>query len=193
MAETMDEDRLLRRLKRRDEAAFALLVEHYQRPVFALVYRMLGDRAEAEDLAQEVFVTVFKSIDGFRGDAKLSTWIFRIATNHCRNRFKYLKRRHHGRQKDIADTQETQMVRSFSDPVPGPHAALEGRQMESLVREALEALEDDHRVVIVLRDLEHRPYHEIAELLGVAEGTVKSRLFRARAALQAFLQSRTAP
>jgi RNA polymerase sigma-70 factor (ECF subfamily) len=193
MAETLDEDRLIRRLKRRDEAAFALLVEHYQRPVFALVFRMLGDRAEAEDLAQEVFVTVFKSIDGFRGDSKLSTWIFRIATNHCRNRFKYLKRRHHGRQKDIADAQESRIIRPMSDAMPGPHAALEGRQMETIVREGLAALEDDHRVVIILRDLEQRPYHEIAELLGVAEGTVKSRLFRARAALQAFMQSRTAP
>lgn len=190
MAQTIDEARLIRRLQRRDEAAFALLVETYQRQVFALVFRMLGDRAEAEDLAQEVFVTVFKSIDRFRGEAKLSTWIYRIATNHCRNRFKYLRRRHHGRTKDIDDTQQSQIARPMTDPMPRPDEAAEGRQMERIVKRALSELEDDHREVIVLRDLQQRPYSEIAELLGVAEGTVKSRLFRARTALQARIDAR---
>ena len=82
------EDKLIERLQRRDEAAFNELVRLYQAKVFHLVFRMLGDRAEAEDLAQEVFITVFKSIDGFRGDSKLSTWLYRVATNHCKNRLK---------------------------------------------------------------------------------------------------------
>ena len=78
------EQKLVARLKRRDEAAFNELIKLYQARIFRLVFRMLGDRAEAEDVAQEVFITVFKSIDGFRGDSKLSTWLYRVATNHCK-------------------------------------------------------------------------------------------------------------
>ncbi|MFT4705524.1 MAG: RNA polymerase sigma-70 factor (ECF subfamily) [Bradymonadia bacterium] len=193
MLDPSDEARLVSRLKRRDERAFAVLVEKHQRQVFAIVFRMLGDRAEAEDVAQEVFVTVFKAIDRFRGDSKLSTWIYRIATNHCRNRIKYLGRRHHGRTKDIDDTQESTFLSALSDPAPRPDAAFEGKRMEVAVQEALAAIEPDHREVIVLRDLEQLPYQEIAEILAVAEGTVKSRLFRARAALQAEIQARTGP
>src|SRR5689334_11877090 len=84
----------LSRLRERDEEAFNQVVSDYQNKVFGLIYRMMGNREEAEDLAQEVFVTVFKSIDQFRGDSKLSTWIYRIAANHCKNRIKYLSRRH---------------------------------------------------------------------------------------------------
>src|SRR5262249_1213577 len=85
---------LLRRLRERDERAFKEMVEAYQDRIFNLLFRMIGKREEAEDLAQEVFVTVFKSIDQFRGDSKLSTWLYRVAVNHCKNRIKYLARRH---------------------------------------------------------------------------------------------------
>src|SRR5687768_10374102 len=107
-----DEDKLVERLKRRDEAAFNELVRLYQVKIFRLVFRMLGDRAEAEDLAQEVFVTVFKSIDGFRGDSKLSTWLYRVATNHCKNRIKYLGRRARGAKKELDDAADREMVES---------------------------------------------------------------------------------
>src|SRR5947209_10545497 len=84
---------LLRRLRQRDEKAFQEMVQTYQHKVFSLVFRMLGNREEAEDVAQEVFVTVFKAIDTFRGDSKFSTWLYRIAANQCKNRIKYLGRR----------------------------------------------------------------------------------------------------
>src|SRR3954469_23679553 len=84
---------LLRRLQQRDERAFEEVVRLYQHKVFNLVFRMLGNREEAEDVAQEVFVTVFKAIDTFRGDSKFSTWLYRIAANQCKNRIKYLGRR----------------------------------------------------------------------------------------------------
>ncbi len=190
MSAEIDETRLVRRLRRRDEAAFAELVGAYQNRVFSLVYRMLGDRAEAEDLAQEVFVTVFKSIDRFRGDAKLSTWIYRIATNHSKNRIKYLSRRHHKRTRDIDDTREIEFSGPYAKQAPRPDQVFEGRQLETTIQHALAALEDDHRVVIILRDIDHLSYSEIAEILGVAEGTVKSRLFRGRAALKAFIEQR---
>ena len=88
-----EEQELVERLKRHDEAAFNRFVLQYQERVFRLVLRMIGDRAEAEDLAQEVFISIFKAIEGFRGDSQLSTWVYRVAANHCRNRIKYLARR----------------------------------------------------------------------------------------------------
>lgn len=185
-----DEAKLVRRLKRRDEAAFSQLVERHQRQVFAIIHRMLGDRAEAEDLAQEVFVTVFKSIDRFRGDAKLSTWIYRIATNHARNRIKYLRRRHHGRTKELEDTQESSFLDRAGGSYHRPDSQAEGHELEAIVKSALGEIEAGHREVIVLRDLEQLSYAEIAQILDVAEGTVKSRLFRARASLHQRIQAR---
>src|SRR5262249_41616352 len=95
------EEQLIERLKRRDELPFNELVRLYETRVFRLVLRMLGDRAEAEDVAQEVLITVFKSIDGFRGDSKLSTWLYRVVTNHCKNRIKYLECRARGKKKEF--------------------------------------------------------------------------------------------
>src|SRR6266545_8414656 len=91
---SLGDGRLVRRLKDREERAFREMVEEYGDRVFGLTYRMLGNREEAEDLAQEVFITIFKSIDSFRGDSKFSTWLYRITANHCKNRIKYLARRH---------------------------------------------------------------------------------------------------
>lgn len=190
MTHDFDEQQLVLRLRQRDEAAFTLMVRHYQGRVFGLVFRMLNDRAEAEDLAQEVFVTVFKAIDSFRGDSAFSTWLYRIATNHCRNRIKYLARRHHQRQADIADTNESEFDGRMHETIPGPDRQLEGEQLAHIIQVAMQELDEDHREVLVLRDVEQLSYEEIAQILEVAEGTVKSRLFRARAALRTRITSR---
>jgi RNA polymerase sigma-70 factor, ECF subfamily len=180
-----DQHKLVERLKRRDEAAFTELVRTYQDRVFGLTYRMLGDRAEAEDLAQEVFVTVFKSIDAFRGEAQLGTWIYRVAANHCKNRLKYHARRARSAQREYMDGDHGgDATAGPSARIAGPEAAAVGREAERLVREALASLPDDHRELIVLRDLENLSYEEIRGLTGLVEGTIKSRLHRARLALQ---------
>lgn len=180
-----DEGKLIARLQRRDEAAFTELVREFQDRVFGLTLRMLGDRAEAEDVAQEVFITVFKSIDGFRGDARLGTWLYRIAANHCKNRLKYLGRRARSRQREFTEgVHDAEPGRRPLGAFAGPEALAEGRQMERLVHHALEDLPDDQRALVILRDIENLPYDEIREISGLAEGTVKSRLHRARLALQ---------
>ena len=186
----IDETTLVARLRQRDERAFTWMVRRYQDRVFGLVFRMLGDRQEAEDLAQEVFVTVFKAIDSFRGESLFTTWLYRIATNHCRNRLKYLARRHHQRQLDIADTAEHDLDGRLSQPVARPDKQLEGYELERVIQTAMTQLDEDHREVLVLRDVEQLSYEEIAQILDVAEGTVKSRLFRARAALRARIVAR---
>ena len=183
----LHEIRLVRRLKRRDERAFADLLRLYQHKVYNLVYRMLGDSAEAEDVSQEVFVTVFRSIDTFRGDSKLSTWIYRIAVNHCKNRLKYLARRSYKETESYEDGEQGAGIPAtpgLQAEMDGPDVILEGLQLERLVQEAIATLDEEHRLLIVLRDVQELSYQEIVQITGLQEGTVKSRLHRARMAIK---------
>jgi RNA polymerase sigma-70 factor (ECF subfamily) len=186
-----EEQELLARLRLRDEAAFNAFVLRYQDRVFRVVLRMLGDRAEAEDLAQEVFISIFKAIDNFRGDSLLSTWVYRVAANHCRNRLKYLSRR----RRQLTDDFDEESAASSEgaggpDRQGTPDRLLEARQTEQLLEEGLSKLDDDQRELVVLREVEHLSYEEIMEITGLPEGTVKSRLHRARSALREHLERR---
>lgn len=182
-----DESRFIERLRRHDEAAFDELVKRHGPRVFALVQRMIGDRAEAEDLTQEVFVSVFKAIGEFRGDAKLSTWIHRVAINHCHNRRKYLGRRARpGKEAwddGTHDPDGSSVHAPLTTSVARPDQQAEGNETERLVQRALLALTEDHRQLVVLRDVEGLAYDEIGRITGLPEGTVKSKLHRARAEL----------
>ena len=178
---------LLRRLRNRDERAFRELIEAHRDRVYNICYRMLGNRHESEDVAQEVFITVFKQIDTFREEAKFSTWLYRVAVNHCKNRIKYLARRF-DKARDELDEQGTNGT-PIGAPVPNaPDRALEGAQMEKLMQDAIAALEEDQRIVVVLRDVEDLSIEEICEITGLPDGTVKSRLHRARLVLRKKLQ-----
>ena len=189
------EEELVARLKRRDERAFNELVRLYEARIFRLVLRMLADRAEAEDVAQEVFVTVFKKIDDFRGDSKLSTWLYRVATNHCKNRLKYLERRARGKKKELDEIAEHDTLESASmsssAQVARPDQQAEANQIETIVRAAIMELDEDQRVLVILRDVENMSYEEIQAETGLPEGTVKSRLHRARLALAKAVQRAT--
>lgn len=186
-----NERKLVRKLRARDEDAFTELVRNYQHKVFNVVVRIVGDRAEAEEVSQEVFVTVFKHIDGFRGDAKFSTWLYRIATNHARNRVKYLARRSQRAHQPLEDTSDGAINDgAVGERVAGPHDAVVGKELEEIIRDGLAFLNEMHRTILVLRDIEHLSYAEIAEVVELPEGTVKSRLFRARASLKEYVESR---
>jgi RNA polymerase sigma-70 factor, ECF subfamily len=191
-SEEHEEAQFVARLVARDEGAFNELVITYQRRVFALVFRMLGRRDEAEDLAQEVFVQVFKAIDQFRGDSKLSTWIYRIAVNLCKNRTKYLSRRHANDQDDVdamADRLPFSAAKGVSvGGISRPDELVEGMQLEVVVKRAIAQIEPEFREVLILRDVEDMSYEEIAEVTGLADGTVKSRIHRARAQLRAIVE-----
>jgi RNA polymerase sigma-70 factor (ECF subfamily) len=191
-SEEHEEAQFVARLVARDEGAFNELVITYQRRVFALVFRMLGRREEAEDLAQEVFVQVFKAIDQFRGDSKLSTWIYRIAVNLCKNRTKYLSRRHANDQDDVdamADRLPFSAAKGVSvGGISRPDELVEGMQLEVVVKRAIAQIEPEFREVLILRDVEDMSYEEIAEVTGLADGTVKSRIHRARAQLRTLVE-----
>jgi RNA polymerase sigma-70 factor (ECF subfamily) len=182
-----DEARLIERLVAHDERAFYSLVRAYERRVFALVLRMVGDRAEAEDLAQEVFVQVFRSVALFRGDSKLSTWIFRIAVNLCKNRNKYLRIHRADAQQPLEGDEGSALVQngaSTTGQVARPDEMMAGRQVEQIVQRAILELEPSFRECLLLRDVEDMSYEEIASVTGLPEGTVKSRIHRARAQLR---------
>ena len=191
-ADDQIERKFIERLARRDERAFNELVELYQARVFRLVLRMLGRRDEAEDMAQEVFVQIFKAVGTFRGESKLSTWVYRVSVNLCKNRMKYLARRHTDGEDELepvaerAPLDEAKGV-TFGD-VARPDRMVEGYQMERVVQRCIAELDPDFREVLVLRDLEDLSYEEISEVTGLPEGTVKSRLHRARSMLKASVE-----
>ncbi len=189
--EQLQERRLVRRLKRGDDQAFAAIVRLYQQRVFNLVFRMIGNREEAEDVAQDVFVTVFQSASGFRGDSKFSTWLYRVTVNHCKNRLKYLGRRGRHRGRPLDEIAEHELARDTGGAQPTYHAHIPrpddlavGRQLERMVQREIARLEEDHRVLIVLRDIQGLSYQEIQDVTGLNIGTIKSRLHRARLALK---------
>jgi len=183
------EQRFIERLLARDERAFNELVQAYEQRVFRLLLRMLGRRDEAEDMAQEVFVQVFKAIGTFRGDSRLGTWIYRIAVNLCKNRMKYLARRHTSEQDELEPAAERLPLHEAKGVTFGettrPDQLVEGFQLERVVQDCIAELDADFREVLVLRDVEDLSYEELCEVTGLPEGTVKSRLHRARGMLKA--------
>ncbi len=186
---------LIGRLKERDPSAFDEIVRRYGDKVFSLTYRMLGNRQEAEDVAQEVFITVFKTVDGFRGEAKFSTWLLRIAANQSKNRIKYLARRPTDGG-EIDDAPQPGAPGATPGPVAhgqieGPDKLLEAVEMERLMQTAIAALDEEHRLLVILRDVEEMSYQEIGEITALPEGTIKSRLHRARMAIKEHLDKHT--
>jgi RNA polymerase sigma-70 factor, ECF subfamily len=181
-----DERLLIGRLRRRDPGAFEQLVKAHQDRVYDFCVRMVADREEAFDLTQEIFVSIHQHLEQFRHDAKISTWIFRISRNHCLNRIKYLKRRGRGRSEEYGESSE-QAINESVGPVQTPDQSLEASRARALVHRAIARLDEDQRVLVVLRDIEGLAYEEIVEITELAEGTVKSRLHRAREKLAQIL------
>jgi RNA polymerase sigma-70 factor, ECF subfamily len=175
-----DDTDLLARLRSGEPRAFEDLVRTYQHRVFGVALRMLGSRAEAEDVAQEVFLRVHRAIGDFRGEAKLSTWLYGIASNLCLNRLASADRRR-VRHDDEA------LLQAATD-APDATAVVERGELENALRDAIASLPDERRIVVVLRDLEGLSYEEIAEALGLEPGTVRSRLHRARMDLKSKME-----
>jgi RNA polymerase sigma-70 factor (ECF subfamily) len=178
---------LIQRCGAREEAACSELVDEHQRMVFQLALNLLGDRDEALDLSQEVFLRVFRTIHRFRGHSSLRTWIYRIAVNQARNRHRFWRRRHRADQVSL-DAHVALHGDFPSNGELGPDRVLAQKELASQLQRALDHLPFDQRTVIVLREVDGLSYEEIAFSLGVAIGTVKSRLTRARQALRVELR-----
>ena len=188
-----EETALIERACHGELAAFDQLVLLHQQEVFAVAVRMLGSRDEAQDIAQETFVRAYRAIGAFRQEAKLSTWLVSIAMNLCRNR-----RRWWARQRRVVtvsldepvELEEGVVTHDVADPAPLPSALAERRERERYVMAALKLLDEADRTVIVLRDLQGYSYEEIAGMLGIPLGTVKSKINRARWQLRALLNGK---
>jgi len=175
-----------------EQTACTELVAEHQRMVVQLAMNLLGERDEALDLSQEVFLRVFRTIHRFRGQSSLRTWIYRIAVNQARNRHRFWRRRHRADQVSL-----DQHIAAHGDFVSAgeatPDRLLAQKELGERLQTALDHLPFDQRTAIVLREIDGLSYEEIAFSLGVAVGTVKSRLTRARQALRLELrEARTA-
>lgn len=173
---------LVRRVKRGDQAAFGLLVSRYQDRVYSQCLRWMGDPRIAEEVAQDVFLAVYRAIPRFRGEARFSTWIFRITVNHCKNRRLYRKRRHTDRHEPLEGTprEDEGPSRQIPDEGPGTDRGTQQSEAGQILHVALASLEESQRTIILLRDIQDLSYDEIAQILDLPKGTVKSRLHRAR-------------
>ncbi|MDQ3212294.1 MAG: sigma-70 family RNA polymerase sigma factor [Acidobacteriota bacterium] len=179
---------LIQRCAARDEDACAELVTEHQRMVYQLSLNLLGDHNEALDLSQEVFLRVFRMLPAFRGQSTLRTWIYRIVVNQARNRQRFWRRRHRAQQVSLDEH-----IRDHGElPAPenggAPDRMLRQKQLAESIRTALDQLPFDQKTALVLREIDGLSYEEIGFSLGVAVGTVKSRLARAREALRAQLR-----
>ena len=175
----LDERLLVESLRRGEPEAFERLVLAYQHRVFSIALRMLADRGEAEEVAQEVFLRVHQSVRDFRGEARLSTWLYAITSRLCLNRLKSPSR--------ARRVGEAALMR-MADAHPNPGATLEALEVEAALHRAIGELDDEQRIVVVLRDLHGLAYEEIAAALDLPLGTVRSRLHRARMELKARLE-----
>jgi RNA polymerase sigma-70 factor (ECF subfamily) len=189
-----EDEQLAAGLRAGSESAYERLIERFQQPVYGLAWRLLNDAGDASDVVQEVFLKVFRSIGRFRGQSSLRTWIYRIAINESHNRRRWLFRHRHkevGLEEDSDDSRNRERV--LPDDGPSPFDQALHRERHELVEEALAAINPSFREAVILRDIEDFRYDEIAEILQISIGTVKSRILRGREALRVELAGRLNP
>ena len=186
------EDQFLERLRRGEAAAYERLVAEQSGDVYALLFRLTNDPEEARDLTQETFLRAFQSINRFRGDSTLKTWIYRIAINQARNRWRWWRRRRRDATVSL-DATDDQRETPLAATLPNAHSLNPeqetlAREREGQLRDALLGLRQSYREAVVLRDVEGFSYEEIAAALQISIGTVKSRISRGRLELRKKLE-----
>ncbi len=188
------EQRLVAALQEGEESAYETLIVLYQQPVYNLVFRLMNEPSDTADVVQEVFLKVFRNIHSFRSNSSLKTWMYRIAVNEAHNHRRWFSR--HQRQ-EVALSSSDDMTKSYeeklTDPGRSPYDLASGGEIRALVEEALAQLSPKFRTAVVLRDIEDLGYEEIATILDISLGTVKSRILRGREALRKLLEARLEP
>ena len=170
---------LVRRVLEGDREAYELLVLKYQERIFRLIQRLLGRREEVEDLAQEVFLRAYRSLGSFKGESSFYTWLYKIALNTCRNYYRSIGRRPEG---SVVDGES--IIESMEASNPSPEREAMRLELWEAVKGSLDELPPEQREAVVLCDLEGLSYEEMATVIGIPVGTVRSRVFRGRRALQ---------
>jgi RNA polymerase sigma-70 factor (ECF subfamily) len=189
-ARSQEEAAIVAELKAGSETAYAWLIGEFQQPVYGLVYRIVNDPADAADTTQDVFLKVFRGMKSFHGGSSLKTWIYRIALHEAANRRRWWFR-HKAKETSIEPTEsdgpspgENAMQVALTDRADSPFDNVAHREVQKRVEEELRKVPEPYRTTLILRDLEEMSYEEIAEVLEISLGTVKSRLTRGREALR---------
>lgn len=184
----MNEEELVKRARDGDSAAFETLMHDYFKRIYNIAFRIAGNADDAADMTQETMIKLLRNIKSFKGESKFSTWVYRVATNTCLDELKKLRKNNARSLSDSFDTGEGEIPYDVEDTAPTPEQSAEKHELRDMVAKAVLRLSGDHRAAIVLRDIRGFSYTEIAEILGCSEGTVKSRISRARAQLKQVLE-----
>lgn len=179
-----DEADIIQRARQGDERALDALVQRYWKAVYNLAYRLCGNPDDASDIVQETFLRVYHALPNFRGDANFSTWLYRIVTNVFLDERKKQRVRAHSSLEELVDLEDSSVARQIQDPTPGPEIITLHTERAEIIQKAVLALPANQRLMIGLYHFQNRSYEEIAEILQLPIGTVKSRLNRARLALK---------
>jgi RNA polymerase sigma-70 factor (ECF subfamily) len=184
----LSDEEVMVRCAQGSEAAFEVLVERYQSRVINLITRFIGDHDRARDIAQEVFIRVYRNRERYRKSGKFSTWIFTIAANLAKNEIRRKVR--HRRVVSLDEEREFGTLGdTLPDQGPGPRQTLERRELERMILKAIEELPERYRMAVVLRAIEGLSYDEVSNVLGIPGGTVRSRINRARLMVKEKLES----
>ena len=177
---------LIRQVQHGDTDAFELLVAAYEKTVYNVALQMTGNREDAQDLTQEAFFKAYNSLSSFRGESKFSSWLYRIVSNLCLD-FKRRQSRRPSSSLTVEDDEGETLQLDIADESQSPEVLLERKLTRDAVRRGLAELPDEQRQILLLREIQGLSYDEIADAMGLEPGTVKSRIFRARKKLCAFL------
>ncbi|ARN75351.1 RNA polymerase sigma factor RpoE [Oceanicoccus sagamiensis] len=189
MATSQQSDQqLVERVQKGDNRAFDLLVLKYQHKIFGLISRYIRDHDEIKDVAQEAFIKAFRALPKFRGDSAFYTWLYRIAINTAKNYLVARNRRPPATDVDVEDAEYYESASSLRD-IENPENALYGEELKAVVEKAMKALPEDLRAAVTLREFEGLSYEDIADVMECPVGTVRSRIFRAREAIDKQVQS----
>ena len=182
-----EERQLIARCKDGDIEAYEQLIQGYQKKVYNIALKMLGNAEDASDAAQEALIKVYKSIAGFKEESSLSTWIYRIATNVCLDELRKKKKSNVVSIHTNLQTEDGELSVQIEDHRPQPDQVYENLELRQEMKKAIDALNEEHKTVVVLRDIQGMSYEEIAHIMQCSLGTVKSRINRARNTLKNIL------
>ena len=184
-----DELKLIKKAHKGDVEAFEKIITEYQSIIYNIAFRFAGNAEDAADMSQEVFLKMFRNINSFQFKSKLSTWIYRVATNTCLDQVKRKNRNNPAYSLDdgFEDGDGSFFSNEIADDSPTPDEVIEQAEMKDVINQAISELPDDYRTVIILRDIQGLSYDEIAEIIECSVGTVKSRISRGRRNLREIL------
>lgn len=168
---------------------FERLIASYEKPIYNLILRLVGNSEEAEDLTQETFVSAYRSYSDFRGEASVYTWLYRIAVNKCKNRFKERERHHsHNSYSLDGSSEEGESPLEIPSQEYSPEVAFERKELKEQILQAINRLPYDYKIIVVLRDLQGLSYQEISQVAELSVDVVRTRLARGRAMLRTKLE-----